>query len=72
MLAASFGAEIEETDHESSYLYSDQKKTSKEKEYIQPWMADPNKGGEVTPAYGNEEIQMLPINLGYSILEEEE
>ena len=72
VIAASFGAEIEEVDTESSYLYSDQISKTKNEEYLKPWMVDPNKGGEVTPAYGGDEISMLPINLGYSILEGEE
>lgn len=72
VVAASFGADIPEDDRESSFLYSDQKKNNKEKDYLKPWMVDPKQGGEVTPAYGGDEIQMLPINLGYSILEGED
>lgn len=40
-----------------------------EKRYMPPWLIDPAHGGEVTPTYGEEEIQVLPINLGYSIME---
>lgn len=43
----------------------------KEKKYLSPWLVDPAQGGEVTPAYGENEIHVLPINLGYSIIEEE-
>jgi hypothetical protein len=43
----------------------------KEKKYLSPWLVDPAQGGEVTPAYGEGEINVLPINLGYSIIDEE-
>jgi hypothetical protein len=33
-------------------------------------MVDPQHGGEVTPSYGENEVASLPINLGYSIIEE--
>jgi hypothetical protein len=39
------------------------------KSYLDPWMIDPSQGGEVTPAYGKDQVAVLPINLGYSIIE---
>jgi hypothetical protein len=44
--------------------------TKKEKKYLSPWLVDPASGGEVTPAFGENEIAVLPINLGYSIMED--
>jgi hypothetical protein len=41
-----------------------------QKSYLKPWMVDPQHGGEVTPSYGENEVASLPINLGYSIIEE--
>lgn len=40
-----------------------------EKKYLSPWLVDPAHGGEVTPAFGEEQVAVLPINLGYSIIE---
>lgn len=71
MIGASFGAEFEDSEP-SSFLYSDTVEEKKEKTYAKPWMVDPKNGGEVTPAYGEGEINMLPINLGYSIIDSEE
>jgi hypothetical protein len=45
--------------------------TSSERTYLKPWMVDPSHGGEVTPAYGENEVSSLPINLGYSIISQE-
>ena len=42
------------------------------KKYMKPWMVDPSIGGEVSPAFGGNEVKSLPINLGYSIIGEEE
>jgi hypothetical protein len=58
--------------------YSDRLKERKgenkkeDKHYMPPWLVDPAHGGEVTPAYGENELAVLPINLGYSIMEESE
>jgi hypothetical protein len=58
-MAAALGAEVEEP----------QRSDSKEKP--QPaWSIDPSKGGEATPLYSENEVASLPINLGYSIIEE--
>lgn len=71
IMAASFGAEIEE-EEPFPFLYSDSEQQKAEKTYQKAWMADPKHGGEVTPSYGEEEINQLPINLGYSIIEKQE
>jgi hypothetical protein len=39
------------------------------KKYTPPWLVDPARGGEVTPVFGNNEAKSLPINLGYSIID---
>lgn len=46
-------------------------KKEKKKSYLPSWAIDPKQGGEVTPAYGEKEVSSLPINLGYSIIDNE-
>lgn len=70
VLASAFGAEFDD-EEPYQFLYSDSR-PEKEKSHAKPWMVDPNKGGEVTPAYGEDEISMLPINLGYSIIDKQD
>lgn len=36
------------------------------------YMIDPKLGGEATPAYGENEIAELPINIGYSTISKDE
>jgi hypothetical protein len=47
-------------------------KNKPSKKYLKPWMVDPSVGGEVTPSFGENEVTSLPINLGYSIISDEE
>jgi hypothetical protein len=61
-VAMAMGAEIEESPSSSS----------SEKTYQKPWRVDPTKGVEITPAFVEEEINKLPISLGYSIIGGEE
>ena len=70
VIGAAFGAEFPDEDP-YPFLNSDSEQ-EKEKKHAKPWMIDPKQGGEVTPTYGQDEIAMLPINLGYSIIEKQD
>ena len=63
-------------DHEEEPSYSKrlrgEKSKKPEKRYTPTWLIDPSKGGEATPVFGQNEAQALPINLGYTIMGEEE
>lgn len=70
--AAAWGGGSENYEEPSySARLKDRSGEKKEKKYLSPWLVDPAQGGEVTPTYGENEINILPINLGYSIIEEE-
>lgn len=71
-MAAAAGASFDESESLVQYVYSDQNNEREEKRYIPAYAADPNVGGEVTPAFGSDEIGQLPINLGYSIINSED
>jgi hypothetical protein len=72
IMAASVGAEIDDNEEPYPFLYSDSEKKVKEKKYNSPLINDPRGGGEITPVYGKDEVGMLPINLGYSIIEKQD
>lgn len=74
IVAASMGADIQDDSEPYEYLYSDSEtsKTRSEKRGVSPYAIDPKEGGEATPAYGKEEIEMLPINVGYSIIDKQD
>jgi hypothetical protein len=72
IMAASMGAEINDDDNPYKFLYSDSESNKPDKKYQNPLMVDPKKGGEITPVYGKDEVGMLPINLGYSIIEKQD
>lgn len=61
-MAIAMGAEIDDEPSPS-------RRHSADPEYIQPWEANAGKSGEVEPVYGEEQVNRLPINLGYSIME---
>ena len=69
--AAAWGGGSEDYEEPSYSARLRGEREKKEKTYLSPWLVDPEKGGEVTPTYGENEISVLPINLGYSIIEEE-
>ena len=73
-VAAAVGAEITENDEPYQFLYSDseKKQKSEQKSYQPAYAVDPSRGGEVTPLFGKEEAEMLPINLGYSIIDKQD
>lgn len=70
-IAASMGAEVNMPDDSDKYIYSDSdgQSSRKEKDYVPLSAVDHRRGGEVEPVYGEEQIEQLPINLGYSIIE---
>lgn len=73
-VAAGMGADVSEMESPISFLYDDQDSTpsNNTREYTPIEAIDPQKGGEVKPVYGEEELHKLPINLGYSIINSEE
>ena len=70
-IAASMGAEVDMPDDSSKYVYSDSNIDihNSDKQYTPMYAVDHERGGEVEPVYGENQIQQLPINLGYSIIE---
>ena len=72
-MAAAWGADSGEAESAIQYVYSDsESKSSEERSYTPIALVDPKVGGEVTPAFGEDEVYKLPINLGYSIIEGEQ
>jgi hypothetical protein len=72
-MASAFGGDTGEIESAIQHVYSDSdEKKTENREYIPLALADPRVGGEVTPAFGENEVQKLPINLGYSIIESEQ
>lgn len=69
-VASAMGAEVDMPDNSDKYVYSDSDETSRDdKQYLPMYAVDHERGGEVEPVYGEDQIQQLPINLGYSIIE---
>lgn len=70
-VAAGMGAEIDLPDNSDKYVYSDSDfdNSRSDKQYVPMYAMDQERGGEVEPVYGEDQIQQLPINLGYSIIE---
>ena len=69
-VAAAMGAEVDMPDDSGKYIYSDSDEMSySDKQYVPMYAMDQERGGEVEPVYGEDQIQQLPINLGYSIIE---
>lgn len=69
-VAAAMGAEVDMPDNSDKYVYSDSDEISRDdKQYLPMYAVDHERGGEVEPVYGEDQIQQLPINLGYSIIE---
>jgi hypothetical protein len=72
-IASAFGGDTGEIESAIQHVYSDSdEKKLESREYIPIALADPKIGGQVTPAFGEDELQKLPINLGYSIIEGEQ
>jgi len=72
-MAAAWGSDAGEAESAIQYVYSDvDEKNSSEKSYTPISLVDPKVGGEVTPAFGEDEVHKLPINLGYSIIDSEQ
>lgn len=77
-MAAAAGADTGEFESVVQYVYNDQgTKTENNsgqssRDYVPIEVSDPQKGGEVTPVFGESEIHKLPINLGYSIINSED
>jgi hypothetical protein len=72
-MAASMGGDVGDIESSIQYVYSDsEKKLSEDRSYTPMALVDPKVGGEVTPAFGEDEVYKLPINLGYSIIEGEQ
>lgn len=71
-MAAALGGDSGETESAIQYVYSDAEKHIVDREYAPLATIDPKHGGEVTPAFGENEVNKLPINLGYSIIEGEQ
>lgn len=72
--AAAWGGSGEDQAPEPSYserLREERGEVKKSPKKHRPaWAIDPSVGGEATPVYGEEEVKSLPINLGYSIINE--
>ncbi len=70
-VAAAMGAEVNMPDDSSKYVYSDSdsNESGPEKQYVPMFAMNHERGGEVEPVYGEHQIEQLPINLGYSIIE---
>jgi hypothetical protein len=51
---------------------SDPQARVKNKKYMPAWAVDPKVGGEVSPVFSEKEASSLPINLGYSIISDED
>jgi len=72
-VASSMGADIDIPDDSDKYIYSDSESNSEsskaDKNYVPMYAMDQQRGGEVEPVFGEHQIQQLPINLGYSIIE---
>jgi len=72
--AAAMGGSPEVNEPEPSYsarLKEEREGPSAKKKSYRPVAAvDPRVGGEVTPIFSEKEAASLPINLGYSIIEE--
>lgn len=64
------GGEQEPEPSYSARLKEEKNPQPKKKSYLPSWAIDPKQGGETTPAYGEKEVSSLPINLGYSIINE--
>lgn len=71
-LAAAMGGSSEDDSSMIKYVYSDDDSPRQEKQYTPAYMVDPKAGGEVEPIYGEQQIQQLPINVGYSIINSEQ
>lgn len=72
-MAAAWGGGSDDVESAIQYVYSDSESNKgNDRSYVPPALIDPKVGGEVTPAFGEEEIYKLPINLGYSIIEDEQ
>lgn len=71
-LAAAMGGGSEDDSSMIQYVYSDSDSPQSERKYTPSYMVDPKRGGEVEPIYGEEQIQQLPINVGYSIINSEQ
>ena len=71
-LAAAMGGGSDDDSSMIKYIYSDSEEQKREKQYTPGYLADPRSGGEIEPIYGEEQIQQLPINVGYSIINSEQ
>lgn len=74
-MAAAAGADMSGMESMIQYLYDDQHQGGDDEDkrsYTPIEAIDPEKGGEIKPIYGEDELHKLPINLGYSIINSEE
>lgn len=74
-MAAAAGADMSDMESMIKFLYDDQYQESDDgdkRSYTPIEAIDPEKGGEIKPIYGEDELHKLPINLGYSIINSEE
>lgn len=72
-MAAAWGGGSDDVESAIQYVYSDSDTSvEKDRSYLPSALVDPKVGGEVTPAFGEDEVHKLPINLGYSIIEGEQ
>jgi hypothetical protein len=62
IVASAMGAQVDDDPPPSRRDFADS-------DDIKPWDASSSKNGEVEPVYGEEQVNRLPINLGYSIME---
>lgn len=71
-LAAAMGGGSDDSTSMIRYVYSDDDSEKPEKQYVPSYLSDPRSGGEIEPIYGEQQVQQLPINVGYSIINSEQ
>lgn len=71
-VAAAAGADVSDMESPINYVYNDQDDSDSISNYSPIGAIDPQRGGEVTPIFGEDQIDKLPINLGYSIINSED